>query len=593
MHPPTVRYTIAMTDPHSHLFHITFELADLAQPTVALYLPVWTPGSYMIREYSRHVEQFAASDAATGAAVGWRKTRKDCWQIDTLGVATLRVTYCVYAYELTVRTSHLDDSHGYFNGATVCMYMPERTHEPALLRVEPPPGSTWQITTGLPYATTAAPVGEPQTFRADSYDHLIDSPVECGTHRCYHFTVANKPHTVAFWGHGNEDAERVVADTRTIVETQYKLFGSLPYDNYTFMLHLADRYGGLEHHNSASNQYPRWGFRDDYERFLELQSHEFFHLWNVKRIRAAPLGPFDYQHENYTRLLWAMEGVTSYYDRLLLVRAGLMSPTRYLETLGEDIARLQNTPGRHYQTLEEASFDAWIKFYRRDEHTDNSAVSYYSKGALVILLLDLEIRHQTAGERSFDDVLRYLHQHYPLTQPGIPEDGGYLAAIEAAVGDGGGVYRQLFTDYIAGTTELDYARAFAPFGITVEWGYSQPQPNDTTAPAWIGMRTTTSHGRTTIASVRRDSPAAQAGVYAHDELVALNGWRVDSESLPQRISEHRPGDTVTVSVFRRDELRHIAVVLAALPHDRVRLHLPTAPTAHEQALLTNWLQLSH
>jgi len=342
-----------MPAPHTHLFHVTVEVDRLDGASVDLVLPSWTPGSYMIREYARHVQGFGARAAATDAPLPWRKVAKDAWRVETGGAERIRASYQVYANDLTVRTSHLDGAHAYFNGASVFMFVPGREAEPLRLRVEAPPD--WQVTTGLD------PADRPNEFLAADYDELVDCPVECGTHRLLAFEVDGIPHRMAIWGRGNEDEARLIADTRRIVEAQRDFFGGLPYRHYTFILHLLDgRGGGLEHRNSVTNQVDRWTFRPErnYERYLSLTSHELFHVWNAKRLRPAPLGPFDYRRENYTRLLWLVEGATSYYDNLLLTRAGLMAPERFLERLGEAIAQLQNQPRRLVQSLEQSSFDA-------------------------------------------------------------------------------------------------------------------------------------------------------------------------------------------------------------------------------------------
>jgi predicted metalloprotease with PDZ domain len=481
----------------------------------------------------------------------------------------------------------------------VFLFVPGRTAEPLQLDALTPPGWGWHVTTGLDALQTLHEDVPDHQYRmtpdhwkyfASDYDELVDCPVECGTHRLLHFSVDNIPHTIAIWGRGNEDERRIVTDTRRIVETERDLFGGLPYRHYTFILHLADRYGGLEHRNSVTNIVDRWSFQpqSSYERFLELQSHEFFHVWNVKRIRAAPLGPFDYRHENYTRLLWAMEGVTSYYDRLLLVRAGLMSPQRYLGRLAEEIARLQSQPGRKLHSLEESSFDAWIKLYRPDENTTNSSVSYYLKGAMAMLLLDLEIRHQTDGECSFDDVLRYLYRTYPIAGPGIPEEGAYLAAIEEVAGSAGGIYRDFFARYISGTEELDFARGLGHVGVRLEWGHSRPAHHGG-VPPWLGLRLKHEHGRTLVASTHSEGPAYLAGIYPEDELLALDGLRVGRDTWQDRLSERRPGENVTVSLFRRDELRHVVVTLAPAPPDVLHLSRVESPSAQQERLYQAWL----
>jgi predicted metalloprotease with PDZ domain len=578
-------YTIGTLNPHSHLYEVELLVEGISSETLDFVLPVWTPGSYMVREYSRHVQEFAAFAGDT--ALTWRKLAKQTWQVTTEGASTLRISYKVYAYDLTVRTSHLDGSHGFFNGATVFMYLPERQNEAITLNVVVPPN--WHVSTGLePIGELQQPEQRIYSFSAADYDELVDCPVECGTHRILSFEVDNKPHTIAIWGHGNEDDARLLADTKRIVETQSAMFGGLPYEHYTFILHLSDSRGGLEHRNSVTNLLDRWcfGTARGYESFLALQSHEFFHVWNVKRIRAEPLGPFDYSQENYTRLLWAMEGVTSYYDKLLLVRSGLMTPSRFLETLASSILVLQSQPGRQIQSLETSSFDAWIKYYRPDENSANTSISYYLKGALVTLLLDMEILARTNGARSMDDVLRYLFETYPITGPGIPEEGAYRAAVEHIAG---GDFSDFFQRYIVGTDELDYSHYLDLAGVELRWSYQRPR-GDGSAPAWLGLNLRRDGGKLKVSSVRSDSPAYSAGIYANDEIVAFNNWRVDDQSFTERLSECKPGDEVTIALFRRDELFLVPVVVAESPYDQLQL-LPKADASElQKQIFQKWLR---
>jgi predicted metalloprotease with PDZ domain len=571
-----ISYTVAMPAPHSHLFHVTIALDGLAGDSVELVLPAWTPGSYMVREYARHLQAFAA-ESERGDALPWRKLAKDCWRVETGGASRITVRYQVYANDLTVRTSHLDGSHGYLNGASVFLYVPGRTAEPLRLAVEPPEG--WIVTTGL------EPDGAPNRFRADDYDHLVDSPLECGTHRLLPFEVDGVPHRIAIWGRGNEDEARLLADTRRIVETQRDFFGGLPYAHYTFILHLTDgKGGGLEHRNSVTNQLDRWTFRPErsYERYLSLTSHELFHVWNVKRLRPAPLGPFDYRRENYTRLLWLMEGGTSYYDDLLLTRGGLLPPERFLAKLADKILLLQSQPGRLLQSVEQSSFDAWIKLYRPDENSANSSISYYLKGALVCWLLDMELRSRSGGAHSLDDLLRLLYARYPLDGPGIPEDGAVLAALEELAGAHGGAFADFFRRYIAGTEELDYQRGLAVVGLEARWGRRAPE-------AWLGLGLRRQGERTVVASVRADGPAYAAGVYADDELLALDGWRVNEERLNARLAERAPGDTVRLGLFRGDALLELPVTLASAPADSLELARVAAPSEAQQRAYRSWL----
>lgn len=583
-----ITYTIAMPQPHTHLFHVTMWIGALAGDTLNVALPVWTPGSYMVREYARHIQEFSAE--VGGREVPWRKLDKSTWQIDISGAEAVEVRYKVYANDLSVRTSHLDGSHGYFNPTNLCMYVPGRLNEPHHVTVEAPAG--WHVSTGLPSAGSAT------TFLAQDFDELADSPFECGTHRLLRFEALGVPHEIALWGHGNEDEQRLIDDTKKIVESAASIFGGLPYTYYLFIVHLADRRGGgLEHRNSVSMMVDRWIFQpfSAYESYLALTAHEFFHVWNVKRIRAAPLGPFDYSRENYTRQLWTMEGVTDYYTEYMLLRAGFISGRRYLELLAEKIRDLQGQPGRRLQSLETASFDAWIKAYRPDENSINTAISYYLKGDLVATLLDMELRARSGGTRSMDDVVRALFKSYTdpaapsddptisvyYRSPGIAEGAGYREAVEAVLGEAG-LFEEFWARYVAGTEELDYDTALAYAGLRIEWP-------DTTAQAWTGLRIRGDNGRLVVASVLADGPAADSGIYAGDELVALDGFRVNEASLNARLRERQPGETVTFALFRRDELLLVPLTLGAVPLDLPRIVPVDHPTAAQQAVYAAWI----
>ncbi|HET7322194.1 MAG TPA: hypothetical protein VFI96_06840, partial [Longimicrobiaceae bacterium] len=356
-----MRYQLSMPEPHSHLFQVEIRLD--ADGPVELAMPSWTPGSYLMREFARHVQNFSAE--CDGAPVAWQKVSKSVWRVEAPTGRELTVRYRVYANETSVRTSHLDSTHGYVNGASVFLFVRGREQEPIELEIDAP--EDWRATTSLPARGDFH-------FTARNYDELVDSPVEIGTHTLLEWEQEGVPHRYAIWGRGNYDADRLVADTRRIIAAESEMFGGLPYDQYTFILHLLpEGRGGLEHAASSSLQASRWTFEgEQYEDFLALVAHEFFHVWNAKRIRPEVLGPFDYTAENYTRNLWVVEGLTTYYTDLMIRRAGIISEERYLKRLADSIGRMQMLPGRRHQTLEESSFDTWIRFYRPDEHTPNS-----------------------------------------------------------------------------------------------------------------------------------------------------------------------------------------------------------------------------
>lgn len=582
MSRPTVRYTLAISEPTRHLLDVTVEVDQVEGEVLEVKLPTWTPGSYLIREYARHVRDFNAT--AEGRALRWRKSDKLTWRIETGGARSVTISYRVYGHELTVRTNHVDSTHAHVIPAATFMFIPGCEQQPVELSVRAPDG--WRIATGLDRTG-----GDPASFTAANFDQLVDSPLEIGDHRRLEFEVGGKPHALVIWGRGNEDEQQLVEDARKIVEAASEIFGPLPYDHYTFLLMLggASAGGGLEHRNSTSLLLPRHVFRPrkSYERYLSLTAHEFIHTWNVKRLLPEGLIPFDYTTENYTRLLWLMEGVTEYYTDIVLRRAGLISPERYRERLAEDIVTLQTTPGRRVQSLEDSSFDTWIKFYRPDETTPNTSVSYYLKGALLGLCLDLEIRRRTDNGRSLDDVMRFLYETYALQGRGIPEEGG----VERAVADvAGGDWAEFFARYVAGTDELPFKRALDAAGIALEWGYKDTIEGGDAPRPQLGARVKPDQGRLKVTHVLDGGSAAAAGLAPDDELVALDGWRIDDSNLKDRLADYRVGDTVTVAFFRRDELLHLPMTFLEPPRDKLTLLQVDDPDEQQRRIYESWMQ---
>ena len=563
-----------MPQPATHIVHVAVEVRD--PPAGAeVRLPVWIPGSYMVREFARHVQSFEASDEG-GRPLAWRKTRKDAWTIENGPGRPLRLEFDFYANELTVRTSHVDATHAFINTANLLPYLPGRTDAPSSLEVQIPP--SWRVHSGLRREKDS------NVFLADDYDELADSPLHAGPEPSVEFKVEGISHTIAPWGRGNMDLERLAADVERIVAAEAAVFGGLPYGRYCFILLLTDGgRGGLEHRGSTALMVPRFSFRAAqlYERVLQLVAHEFFHTWNVKRIHPEwRTGSVDYAAENYTGLLWAMEGITDYYSPLTLRRAGLISPERYLELLGDQMSDLAATPGRHLQSLEEASFDAWIKYYRPDEHSANSSVSYYLKGGLASLVLDLEMRRRTAGERSLDDLMRFLWEGYGRAGQGVPEDG-FRPAVEAVAG---GNWRWFFEQAIGGRGDLDYAPGLAAVGLGVNWRADPKGPE-----AWLGLRLRTEAGRAKIATVLSDGPAWGSGLSAGDELLALDGFRVDESGLDDRLRDYAPRDVVRLTVFRRDELVEVRLTLGARPPTRASLKKIRRANVRQRELYESWL----
>jgi predicted metalloprotease with PDZ domain len=585
----SVHYHVAMPQPANHLFEVTIEIGDWCEPILDLYLPVWTPGSYLVREYAKHVQEFQVEGAGQG--LDWCKQAKNHWRIQTASISNLTIFYRVLANDLTVRTNHLDLTHGYFNPAALLMYGVGLTQQPLQVTIVPPV-DTWQVATPL----EALPE-QSHSFIAADYDSLVDSPFEVGLHQRYEFEVLGKPHQWVVWGQGNLKPERLIEDTRQIIETEAALFGGLPYDRYLFLLHLsANGYGGLEHKTSCSLLYPRFNFREpeQYQRFLQLVAHEFFHLWNVKRIRPKALETFDYNQENYTEALWFCEGVTSYYDLLIPQRAGLYCSTTFLEVLSKDLTRLQTTPGRLIQPLSESSFDTWIKLYRRHALSDNCQISYYLKGTFITFLLDLLIRQRHRNRRSFDDVLRQLWQQFGLGQQdlgqqdlgqpevGHPEIGYTDAQLQGVIEAVAEIpLDDFFSRYLYGTEELPFNQFLQPFGLVLQ-SSADPIP-------YLGLTIKSEPNQAVVKFVAIDSPSQKVGVEPGDVLLAIDGIMVTAEGLNDRLKDYKPGQTIAMTLFHGDELRTYDLTLVPSPPKQYRIVTLENPNLEQQKLLQGWL----
>jgi predicted metalloprotease with PDZ domain len=587
-----------MARPHTHLFEVDVAIkrtADAPQEEL-LVMPVWTPGSYLIREFARNVQDFAASTAAN-QPLKWEKTNKNTWRVVTNGARDWHATYRVYANELSVRTSELNSAHAFWNNANLLMYLEGFLNSPSTVHVLAP--DVWKVATGLP-----AVLGQKNIFRAENFDVLYDSPFEASNFKTVVFNVKGIPHRIVIDGEGNYDPERMRRDVQKIVETQVEVMGGeIPYRDYTFILHLrANAGGGLEHLNSTALGYPRFGFKiqtgdratsaspaatttpeRDYRGFLSLVSHEFFHLWNVKRIRPDALGPFDYTKENYTKLLWVAEGITDYYADLLVRRAGLITENEYLTATARAIQTLQNTPGRKEQTVEDSSFDTWIKFYRQDENSINSQVSYYDKGAILGLLLDLEIRQRSKNGKSLDDVLRYLYvEFFKKNRNYTPAD--FQKACELMAGSS---LEDFFNRYVRGTEELNYSVALEAAGLRL----------DTTGTGtgdekvYFGADVAQEEDRLIVRRVYAGSPAYEQGLNAGDQIVALDNMRVTRDFFNARLAEKKPGDLINLTIFRFDDLSTLLIKLAERREGTYRIVPLPSQTEAQKRVYKSWLHV--
>lgn len=597
----TVRYTVTPR-PTAHKFDVVLEIDSPAPEGHVVSLPAWIPGSYMIRDFAKHIVALDAT--ADGRPIAATKRDKQTWVLaPTKG--PVRVAYSVHAWDLSVRKAHLDATHGYFNGTSVFLRVHGADHAPCDVVLAKPEGEAyadWRVATTLPrVGGEALGFGD---FRARDYDELIDCPVEMGTFVHGTFEAGGIPHEVALTGVFDVDLERLCADLKRICEEQLQQMGApSDLDRYLFQIMVVGSgYGGLEHRTSTSlicsrDDLPRKGdtaMSDGYRTLLALSSHEYFHLWNVKRIKPARFTPFDLTQESPTTLLWAFEGFTSYYEPLALVRCGLIDRKAWLELMGRKLTDVMRRPGRHVQSVADSSFDAWTKFYQQDEDAPNAIVSYYSKGCMVALALDLTLRLD--GGTSLDAVMRTLYERFGETGVGVPEDG-----IQAAVADLTDLdLTAFFDEALHGTGDALWDRlsgllnragidaALRPREGTKDRG---GKPGKTKPDAWatrgdLGVLLRPSGAK--VRSVLADSPAMNAGVAPGDEIVAMNGIKAGSD-LPSRIARLNPGDEVVLHVFRRDELHALTATLRAAPRDTVVLTLAKSGAENANAVLDDWL----
>lgn len=571
---PEISYTVSMSKPWTHLLEVETTVNWTEMPEqLEMKMPVWTPGSYLIREYARHVQDFTALDA-DGNPLDWRKINKNTWQIDSKGARGVRLGYRVYANELTVRTNELNYEHAFFTPAALLMFPKGWLNAPSTVRIKP--YGNWKVATGLRRVE-----GKENTFRAENFDILYDAPFEISDFKEKKFEVLGKDHRYVVTGEGNYDLDRLADDTEKIIKESYEIFGELPYEDYLLILNLRGG-GGLEHLNSTALQWNRWGFKPEtsYTAFLNLVAHEFFHLYNVKRIRPDTLGPFDYENENYTRLLWVAEGATSHYEYVLMRRADLVSAKDVLKSKAKIIESLEKQPGRFETSLEDASFDAWIKYYRRDENAVNNQISYYSKGELVSFLLDIEILAASGGRRSLDDVMRYLYdEFYKKGKNFTPADYQRISEMMA-----GRSLDPFFERYVRGTEEIDYDATLNKIGLKLVKKVAASETG------FLGANLSDSSGRLKITSVPAGSPAYTAGLNADDEILAVDGYRADRESfLEKYIKEQKAGEKVVFTVFRHDRLQEIEVELGQTPASDYAIVPVDDPTDEQKRLYRQYL----
>jgi predicted metalloprotease with PDZ domain len=595
------RYSIRPTDPAAHLFEMRLTVASPDPGGQEFAMPAWIPGSYMVRDYARHV--VSARAESDGRDVELVKLDKSRWRAAPTD-RELTLVFEIYAHDESVRGAHLDTTHAFFNGTCVFPAVVGQEDTECEVEIEPPEkpvGKNWRVATAM-RRKDAEQYGF-GLYHAADYDELLDHPVEIGELSIGEFEAKGVPHAIAIRGDTRVDMARLCHDLQTICEQHMSLLGvPADLDRYLFLLNAPGAgYGGLEHRWSSANICARDhlpargddGVSDEYRTLLGLLSHEYFHLWNVKRMKPAVFVPYDLSRENHTELLWVFEGITSYYDDLALVRSGLIETESYLELLGQTITRVLRGAGRRRQSVAESSFDAWTKFYKQDANAANAIVSYYAKGALVALAVDLKLRSETDAAISLDDVMRAAWERWGTTGDGVPEDGFQRLCAEVS-----GLDIDDFLDAaVHGTGELPLESLLGSHGVTYELRRSAggkdkggKAAGDGTLPdVWLGADLASRDGRTVFTVVHNGGPAESAGVSPGDELVALDGLRINLAGAEARTRRYKPGDRSELTVFRGDELMGLRLRWEEAPADTCYLVVDAEADETAKARRSAWL----
>ena len=570
-----ISYTVSFPEAQAHYADIEMDIKGLAQNKLDLKLPVWTPGSYLVREFSKNVESFTAQSA--GKAVSVLKTRKNTWQVNTQGLSSVKVKYRFYAFEISVRTAFIDVTHAFLSTSGMFFYPEGGLNLPSTIKIIPYKG--WDKV-----STSLAKVGNDAfTVTAPNYDILYDSPIEVGNQDIFGFKAAGVDYEVAMYGGGNYDKERLKKDMAKIIDVETAIYGENPNKRYVFIVHnYLKGGGGLEHLSSTVLGAARDGYATEagYEGFLGLVAHEHFHLWNVKRLRPIALGPFDYENENYTTNLWIAEGFTAYYDNLSVRRTNLFPVENYLKALAADFNTVDNTPGTKVQPLSQASFDAWIKSYRPDENTVNTSISYYNKGSVVGMLMDLEIINDTKGAKSLDDVMRYMYNEYYKVKKRGYADAEFKAGVEKLAGKN---LDDFYAKYINGIDDIDYNKYLGYAGYKVVDEYEGLNAPD------LGLRTTTVAGKLKVAAVLRGTSSWVDGINVNDELVSIDG--VPATDPKTLIDGKQVGDKIQVVVMRDGRQLTLPVTLLKVTLKKYHIESVTEPTASQMTVRKKWLKI--
>tara|TARA_R110002110_G_scaffold383245_2_gene594612 strand:+ start:53812 stop:55596 length:1785 start_codon:yes stop_codon:yes gene_type:complete len=590
-----IHYNLSF-DTNKHMLRVRLRV-DAPTPKGQIFrLPCWTPGSYCIRDYARHIVQISAKDCATQKSISIDKINNNTWVCEE--AQQLEVQYQIYAFDQSVRGCFIDSDRVFINGSTVFIEIDGFHDQPIEVELEPSAEQArFQVATQL--TPKAAEKWGWGTYSAQDYARLLDCPITIGEITFLDFQVDNKTHTIALTGTVLGDLDKLKNDVQKICQTQSDLFAdSLPFDSYLFLLHLLeDGYGGLEHSDStaliAAIQCMPIDKTDKskyYQLLLGLFSHEYFHAWNVKRIKPDAFMPYDLNKPNYTRLLWVFEGFTSYYDDLGLVRSGTISAEDYLNTMAKNITRVIRGPGRHVQSLVDSSFDAWTKFYFPNENTPNQGVSYYVKGAVVAYLMDIMIRVASEHQKSLDDVMRQLWENYGKAKIGLTDEAIHNILVEM------GVNPQFIQEAIYGTDELPIEKILSSFGLALEYKPRLQVENfypEATSPlpgqGVFGWQLEKLADKVKVVSVFHKGAAIQAGISPKDDIVAINNIKTTIKSYDAICKRLKVEEVVTVTLFRENILKTIKVTLKQPELDVASIQRIENNTEVQNKIIDDWL----
>lgn len=593
--PETIHYRIEFKEPAIHRVQIEVSFATHGAKEIRLMMPVWTPGSYMVREYARQIESLEAYDK--NGPIKTTKADKNHWVVSCEKTDKVKVRYSVYGREMGVRTNWIEPQFAFLTGAATFIVPEKAVDRKCIVHVVPDP--SWaHIATSL----EASPAS-PWVRTAKNFDELIDSPIVMGNIDIQSEEISGAVHHLATVPFEGWDTQKAMADVAKIVKLEQEFWGEVPYQQYWFLNLLTEAGGGLEHDNSTVLMASRWSqkLRPKYVDWLGLVAHEFFHTWNVRRLRPRALMAYDYNQEQYTDELWIAEGLTSYYDDLIVARSGLSTPKEYLERVSKSIQTVQNSPGRNVQNLIDSSFDSWIKFYRPDENAANSRISYYVKGSIVGMLLDAQIRLHSSDQYSLDDCMRLLWKRHRET--GYTNEDFSKIVQELA----GKSVRDWLDKELRSTEELDYQPLLEAYGLT--WKPKDPPKDvppkgpdthqaptaEVATPAHFGLEISNVSGKTQVDKVLRGASASHAGVQVGDELIALDGYRIGAEQWAERVGLLHVGDEISLLVSRRGKILDLPLKILA---ESVQASTPSwtlirveKPTSEQEKRWKSWLAL--